>query len=40
MAIAIEPMTIEPMTRAYAPTTAKAARAECKKTARGVFLAR
>jgi hypothetical protein len=28
------------MTRAYAPTTAKAARAECKKTARGVFLAR
>jgi hypothetical protein len=28
------------MTRAYKPTTAKAARAECKKTARGVFLAR
>lgn len=28
------------LTRAYAPATAKAARAECRKTARGVFLAR
>jgi hypothetical protein len=28
------------VTRAYAPTTVKAARAECRKTARGVFLAR
>lgn len=28
------------LTRAYAPTTPKAARAACKKTARGVFLAR
>jgi hypothetical protein len=28
------------MTRAYRPVTAQAARAECKKTARGVFLAR
>lgn len=28
------------LTRSYAPTTAKAARAECQKKARGVFLAR
>jgi len=28
------------LTRAYKPVTAKAARAECKKTARGVFLAK
>jgi len=28
------------MTRAYRPTTARAARAECRKTARGVFLAK
>jgi hypothetical protein len=28
------------LTRAYQPTTAKSARAECKKTARGVFLAK
>jgi len=28
------------LTRTYQPVTAKAARAECKKTARGVFLAK